>query len=226
MPCSRLSKLGEGFKRLQNLKSMNFESCEFLTKTPNISGIPNLQSLNLEDCTSLVEVRPSVGFHDKLADLSLVRCRNLTLFPIIKSKSLEVLNLEDCRRLETFPEIGGKMDSLRCMFLSGSGVKELPASIAYLISLEFLDLRSCEILTKLPSSIYELEHLNHIFLQGSRKLVTFPNKVKSEVLGSAVSHPLALPGLEAFTLEGSNLSEINFLRTVDCVSTLSTLDLT
>ncbi|ONH91395.1 hypothetical protein PRUPE_8G111500 [Prunus persica] len=226
MPCSRLSQLGEGFKRLQNLKSMNFESCEFLTKTPNISGIPNLQSLNLDDCTSLVEVHPSVGFHDKLVDLSLVRCYNLTLFPIIQSKSLQVLNLEDCRRLETFPEIGGKMDSLRCMFLSGSGFKELPASIAYLISLEFLDLRNRENLTNLPPSIYELEHLNHVCLQGSRKLVTFPNKVKSEVLGSAVSHPLALPRLEAFTLEGSNLSEINFLRTLDCVSTLSALDLT
>ncbi|CAB4290401.1 unnamed protein product [Prunus armeniaca] len=180
MPRSRLSQLGEGFKRLQNLKSMNFESCEFLTQTPNISGIPNLQSLNLDDCTSLVVVHPSVGCHDKLVDLSLVRCHNLTLFPIIKSKSLEVLNLEDCRRLETFPEIGGKMDSLRCMFLSGSGVKELPASIAYLISLVFLDLRSCENLTNLPPSIYELEHLNEIDLRGSRKLVTFPNKVESE----------------------------------------------
>ncbi|XP_021824902.1 TMV resistance protein N-like, partial [Prunus avium] len=189
MPCSRLSQLGEGFKRLQNLKSMNFESCEFLTKTPNISGIPNLQSLNLDYCTSLVEVHPSVGFHDKLVDLRLESCHNLTLFPIIKSKSLEVLNLEDCRRLETFPEIGGEMDSLRCLFLSGSGVKELPASIACLISLEFLDLRSCENLTNLPPSVYELEHLNHICLQGCRKLVTFPNKMKAEVLGSAESLP-------------------------------------
>ncbi|CAL8176290.1 unnamed protein product [Prunus armeniaca] len=225
MPCSRLSQLGEGFKRLQNLTSMNFESCEFLTKTPNISGIPNLQSLNLGYCTSLVEVHPSVGLHDKLVDLSLKSCHNLTLFPIIKSKSLEFLNLQDCRRLETFPEIGGKMDSLRHMFLRGSGIKELPASIAYFISLEYLDISICENLTNLPPSIYELEHPNHICLQGSRKLVTFPNKVKSEVLGSAVSHPLALPSLEEFILEGSNLSEFNFLWNLDCVSTLSVLDL-
>ncbi|CAL2278869.1 unnamed protein product [Prunus armeniaca] len=225
MPHSRLSQLGEGFKCSQNLTSMNFKSCEFLTKTPNISGIPNLQFLNLDDCTSLVEVHPSVGFHDKLLEVSFVRCHNLTLFPIIKSKSLEVLNLQDCRRLETFPEIGGKMDSLREMLLSGSGIKELPASIAYLISLEFLDISRCENLTNLPPSIYELEQLNYIFLQRSRKLVTFPNKMKSEVLGSAVSHTLALPSLEEFSLEGSNLSEFNFLRTLDCVSTLSVLDL-
>ncbi|CAL2278875.1 unnamed protein product [Prunus armeniaca] len=174
MPCSRLSQLGEGFKRLQNLTSMNFGSCEFLTKTPNISGIPHLQSLNLDHCTSLVEVHPSIGFHDKLLNLSLKSCHNLTLFPIIKPKSLEVLNLEYCRRLETFPEIGGKVDSLHCMFLRGSGIKELPALIAYLI----------------------------------------------------ISHPLALPSLRQFILEGSNLSEFNFLCTLDCVSTLSVLDLT
>ncbi|ONH91384.1 hypothetical protein PRUPE_8G111200 [Prunus persica] len=225
MPYSRLSQLGEGFKRLQNLTSMNFKSCEFLTKSPNISGIPNLQSLNLDDCTSLVEVHPSVGFHDKLVKLSLQSCHNLTLFPIIKSKSLEVLYLVYCRRLETFPEIGGKMDSLRHLFLCGSGIKELPASIAYLVSLEFLDISICENLTNLPSSIYELEHLNEICLQGSRKLVRFPNKVKSEVLGSPVSHTLALPSLAEFKLEGNNLSEFNFLRTLDCVSTLNVLDL-
>ncbi|ONH91399.1 hypothetical protein PRUPE_8G111900 [Prunus persica] len=187
MPCSRLSQLGEGFKRLQNLTSMNFRSCELLTKTPNISGIPNLQSLNLDYCRSLVEVHPSVGFHDKLVDLSLMCCHNLTLFPIIKSKSLEVLNLQFCRRLETFPDIGGKMDSLRYMFLHGSGIKELPASIVYLINLELLHLSSCENLTNLPPSIYELEHLNRICLRRSRKLVTFPNKVKSEDYVSTLS---------------------------------------
>ncbi|BBH09487.1 Putative disease resistance TIR-NBS-LRR class protein [Prunus dulcis] len=187
MPCSRLSQLGEGFKRLQNLTSMNFRSCELLTKTPNISGIPNLQSLNLDYCRSLVEVHPSVGFHDKLVDLSLMCCHNLTLFPIIKSKSLEVLNLQFCRRLGTFPDIGGKMDSLRYMFLHGSGIKELPASIVYLINLELLHLSSCENLTNLPPSIYELEHLNRICLRRSRKLVTFPNKVKSEDYVSTLS---------------------------------------
>ncbi|CAL2278850.1 unnamed protein product [Prunus armeniaca] len=43
MPRSYMSGLGEGFKSLANLKSINLESCQFLTKFPDASGFPYLK---------------------------------------------------------------------------------------------------------------------------------------------------------------------------------------
>ncbi|XP_062026674.1 uncharacterized protein LOC133742965 [Rosa rugosa] len=55
MPNSHISRLGQGFKNLQNLKSLSFESCKFLIEVPDLSGMfPNLDMLNLSFCTEIV----------------------------------------------------------------------------------------------------------------------------------------------------------------------------
>ncbi|KAI5314391.1 hypothetical protein L3X38_043567 [Prunus dulcis] len=242
MPCSRLSQLGEGLKRLQNLKSVNLENCQFLTKTSNFYGIPNLEFLNLDGCTSLVHVDPSVGFLKKLIRLSLKGCCKLTiLLRSIDLKSLESIYLSGCRKLENFPEIEGKMESLTWMDISHTAIKELPSSIGYLTGLKTLLLLGCENLTNLPGSIYDMKQLKVFYLRGCPKLVAFPNQSTSEVSTSAENVPsvlpaninvspdscgsLLLPNLEELDVKGGNLSEINFLGTLHCASTLFRLDL-
>ncbi|KAH0977681.1 hypothetical protein GBA52_027400 [Prunus armeniaca] len=231
MPRSRILRLDLEFK---SLKFINLEHSEFLRKTPDFSGVPNLEKLNLDYCTSLVELHPSAGFLHKLVELSLTGCRSLTLFPrIVNLKSLLELNLGGCISLENFPEIKGKMESLKYLDLSETSIKELPSSsIQHFTHLKTLSLRGCENLTNLPCSIYELKHLETITVRKCSKLVSFPKMAKSEDSRSAESlvtlqgGNLAFPKLSRFYVGGSNLSDIaDFLLTLDCMTTLTRLDL-
>ncbi|XP_062029615.1 TMV resistance protein N-like [Rosa rugosa] len=183
MPNSHISRLGQGFKNLQNLKSLSFENCKFLTEVPNLAGMfPNLEMLNLSFCTSLAELHPSVGFLDKLVKFNIRNCYNLKMFPrIVNMKSLQDLDLRNCKRLENFPQIVGRMESLTTMNLAGSAIKELPSSIGYnLFNLQSLYLGKCKNLTNLPLSIYEMKRLEFLILVDCRKLVLppFPKKVE------------------------------------------------
>lgn len=160
------------------MKSINFCSCKFLKRIPDFSGIPNLLYslyLNLNYCKSLVEVHPSVGFLKKLVHLTAEKCSSLVMFPRrLSLRSLETFLLGGCRKLKNFPEIAGTMESLKCITLSGTAIRELPSSIGCLSGLQELNLNKCEDLINLPCSIYELEHLQYLFLDSCPKLVAFP----------------------------------------------------
>ncbi|XP_016650458.1 PREDICTED: TMV resistance protein N-like [Prunus mume] len=207
MPRSRILRLDLEFK---SLKFLNLERSKFLRKTPDFSGVPNLETLNLDDCTSLVELHPSAGFLHKLVKLRLMGCRSLTLFP----------------------EIKGKMESLKYLYLAYTSIKELPSSsIRHFTRLEEMNLTGCENLTNLPFSIYELKHLVSISVMKCSKLVSFPKMEKSEDSRSAESlvtlqgGNLAFPKLSRFYVGRSNLSDIADLLTLDCMTKLTTLDL-
>ncbi|PRQ33606.1 putative leucine-rich repeat domain, L domain-containing protein [Rosa chinensis] len=239
---------------MENLKSLNLRECKFLTHSPDLSGSPNLEFLDLSYCTSLKKVHPSVGSLKKLVRLNLFYCSNLVRLPgKVNWRSLRFITLAGCTRLESFPEIEGEMKYMTSLWLNDTAIKSLPSSIGYLINLQELWLQHCGNLTDLPCSIYELQNLKHVWLSECRKLVTFPNKVDSEVLPtySKVSHDncdslskrkrrsegssldpepdtefnLALPWLRRFSASGSNLSNIDFLASLDCASTLEELDL-
>lgn len=151
------------------------ESCPFLQAIPSFSEFPNLKELNLNNCTSLVEVDDSAVYHENLVVLSLAGCYNLSVFPrTIALKSAREINLSGCRMLNTFPEIGGEMESLTCLDLSRTAITELPSSITFLSRLEDLKLSECENLIYLPPCIYELHHLSQLDLHNCSELVTFP----------------------------------------------------
>ncbi|KAL6179601.1 hypothetical protein ACLB2K_051114 [Fragaria x ananassa] len=226
MPNSRISRLGQGLKNMQNLKSLSFESCKFLTEVPDLSGrFPYLERLNLNSCASLVELHPSVGFLDKLVRFYLKDCCNLKMFPrIVNMKSLREITFGGCKSLENFPEIVGRMESLTSMTLSGTAIKEVPSSIGYhLFNLHDLYLQQCENLTTLPLSIYELQHLWNLELTGCPKLELTPFSNKVEY--SNISHygNFAFPSLMLFRRGGCNISDCGFLVTLGCAPILNTL---
>ncbi|KAM5574057.1 TMV resistance protein N-like, partial [Rosa sericea] len=256
MPNSRISRLGQGLKNLQNLKSLSFRSCKFLREFPDLSGMfPNLERLDLNSCTSLAELHPSVGFLDKLVDFNLKDGSKLKMFPkIVNMKSLQNIDLRGCKRLENFPEIEGRMESLTHMNVSGTAIKEVPSSIGHhLFNLQIFSLQKCENLSNLPLSIFELQKLVYFELTGCPKLVLpFPNKVKYCEVPAPTSNSkisryskatssekeshsdsdgadddqgnLAFPSLEYFDAGGCNISNCDFLMTLGCASTLDTLN--
>ncbi|XP_061990786.1 disease resistance protein RPV1-like isoform X2 [Rosa rugosa] len=167
MPRSRITVLGDGYKHLINLTSINLSGCEYLTKVSDLSGSPNLQRLNLNFCESLVEVHPSVGFLDKLEHLSLNSCSRLETFPTeISWKSMRELWLHWCGRLENFIKIVHKMESIKTLDLWGSGIKELQSWIGCCISLEVLMLNGTSI-KQLPLTIGNLTSLRKLDLFGT-----------------------------------------------------------
>ncbi|ONI21273.1 hypothetical protein PRUPE_2G057100 [Prunus persica] len=174
MPCSHIRQLdGFNFKHLSKLTTMNLMGCQFLEKIPDLSGIPNIKYLDLTNCTRLVEVHGSVGFLDKLVELDLSGCVKLMRFgTTLRLKSLEELCLVGCETLESFPEIEVEMESLWCLDISGSGVRELPPSIAYLTGLRLLDLRGCFNLTRFAT--LRLKSLENLDLRNCKSLESFP----------------------------------------------------
>jgi hypothetical protein len=60
---------------------MDFTKCEFLRNFPDVSRISNFEKLRLDCCKNLIEVHDSVGFLDKLVELSFEAFSNLSNFP-------------------------------------------------------------------------------------------------------------------------------------------------
>ncbi|CAN6697415.1 unnamed protein product [Malus baccata var. baccata] len=219
MPYSGIRQL-KGFKNLAKLTSMNLSGCEFLKRIPDLSGSPNLRDLNLSNCKSLVEVEDSIGFLDKLEDLSLRGCSKLMKFATkLGLRSLQVLSLCECTRLETFPEIEeGKMESLWYLDIEKSGIRKLPSSFAYLTGLGTLKGNGCENLTNTSLRHY----INVDFLECS-KLVTESQLLSTDSDDNCIT--LAFPKLHYLGFRGCNLSESDFLVPFNCWSTLAELDL-
>ncbi|TQD93664.1 hypothetical protein C1H46_020668 [Malus baccata] len=141
---SGIKELPSSIAYLTGLESLYAYGCE-LQKILDLSGCPNIERMELRDCRSLVEVDDSVGFLDKLKWMDLTGCSQLTRFATrLGSRSLSSLDLGGCRRLESFPEIEGKMESLWHLNIEESGIRELP-SIAYFPELRELNAGDCDL---------------------------------------------------------------------------------
>ncbi|KAI9086121.1 hypothetical protein K1719_031842 [Acacia pycnantha] len=166
LPCSPF-RLEEPFKRFECLTCMNFSHCEFITEVPDMSQFQSLRRLLLEECKNLIKIHHSVGYLSMLIDLDVSGCVKLTGFPHeINMPSLQVIYLGNCKSLDYFPNIVGKMDALKEVWLEDTSIKELPPSFENLVGLEGLNLSYCRSLRELPSSLFTLENLDWLELEG------------------------------------------------------------
>ncbi|KAK3431492.1 hypothetical protein EUGRSUZ_E03077, partial [Eucalyptus grandis] len=167
VPSSHIRQLGGNSQNFRKLKSIDFSGCKSLVSIPDLSSAPNMEELTIGGCESLVEVHPSVGDLVKLKVLSVICCSNLINFPnTLRTKSLQILHLFRCYKLEKFPDIDGKMEHLKELRLFDTAIKELPSSIENLVSVKLIDLSYCENLMRLPSQICELKNLEHFLSYG------------------------------------------------------------
>ncbi|KAG2668400.1 hypothetical protein I3760_15G158800 [Carya illinoinensis] len=171
MPGSLIRPIRLEFK---NLTIMDFSDCEFLTKISDSSSCPNLKEMHLNYCRNLIEVHDSVGFHDKLSELSLDECSNLKSFPRrLQLRSLRFLSLRGCSRLQNFPEIECQIQYLRVIDLKGTAIEELPSSIEHVTGLVHLILEDCVNLKHLPSCLLQWKSLLWLVLDDCPNIVNF-----------------------------------------------------
>ncbi|KAK3438905.1 hypothetical protein EUGRSUZ_C03467 [Eucalyptus grandis] len=223
---SSIRILGKEFKLFRNLRSVNFSYCVLLRKIPDLSSLPNLESLDLQECTKLVEVHQSLGHLAKLVYLNFLNCCNLSRFPSsLKAKSLENLILRGCSKLSRFPDILVRVKRLKTLALHETAIEELPSSLTNLVELEELCLSDCVDLKNLPCSIYTLQHLERIFVDGCSQLTKFLECVCGSSDCTNVSLPLALPSVINLNVQRCSLPELSFLKNLHCMSSLTILDL-
>ncbi|KAM5552768.1 hypothetical protein ABKV19_025136 [Rosa sericea] len=223
--CKNLTTLPCSIYELQNLEILKVSGCSKFVTFPEIKGKMNsLKKLYLKG-SDIIELHPSIGNLIWLDELDLDDCKNLTTLPcsIYELQNLEILKVSGCSKFVTFSEIKGKMNSLKKLYLKGSGITELHPSIGNLIGLDELDLDGCEDLTTIPCSIYELQNLEILNVSRCSNLVTFPTK-------ASISHDhdggsLVLPKLRVLIINGCNLSTAGFIGSLDCLETLTKLDL-
>ena len=160
--CSKLEILPSRLM-LRSLKDFNLSYCERLEKFPAICA-PNLESLNISYCKNLIEVHESVGDLHKLLYWYLHSCIKLEILPSrLQLRSLDVLDLDDCRRLEKFPDIHPEMKYLQHLYMGNSGIREWPSSLTHLTKgLSWLSLSNNENLGNFLHSPNKLQLLEEI----------------------------------------------------------------
>ncbi|KAM3308360.1 hypothetical protein P3S67_010104 [Capsicum chacoense] len=178
MTFSSLVEIFKEPKAFDKLTILNLSFSGSLLRTSNFCDTPNLQKIILKSCVSLVEIHPSVGNLRKLKFLNMENCKSLNSFPSsIQMESLESFSLSGCEKLEKFPEIRGNMELLSELLLAHTALWELPSSIGLLSGISLLDLRSCENLVRLSSSVCEMRNLKILIVKGCSRFANFPENL-------------------------------------------------
>ncbi|KAG7964423.1 hypothetical protein I3843_09G169800, partial [Carya illinoinensis] len=235
--CQSKIKQFERIKVCENLRAVNFSCCEYLTCIPDVSMMANLESLDLLGCRNLVEVHESVGFLKKLFRLDVINCSKLRRLPSLKLPCLESLYVLTGTSMERFPDIVVEIPRLREINFINSPIQEFPSSIEYLIGLERITVRSCKNFKDLPKSISKLPRLRYLCLRCCTNFEKFPKSSSSSStsLGwlawskrnktQGMSLSVGFPALEILIISYCNLAEVDFLKSLHCLSTLKLLDL-
>ncbi|XP_027908548.1 TMV resistance protein N-like [Vigna unguiculata] len=125
---------------LERLKFINLSHSKLLSKTPDFSKLPNLERVILKDCPNLYEVHHSIGDLPNLLILNLKDCTCLRNLPVIKSKSLRVLILSGCLKIDKLEEDIVQMESLTTLKADNTNLKQVPFSIIRFKKIGFISL--------------------------------------------------------------------------------------
>ncbi|KAG7604976.1 Toll/interleukin-1 receptor homology (TIR) domain superfamily [Arabidopsis thaliana x Arabidopsis arenosa] len=212
LPYSEIERLWDGVKDTPVLKWVDLNHSSKLCSLSGLSKAQNLQRLNLEGCTSLESLRDANLM--SLKTLTLSNCSNFKEFPLIPEslealyldgtsisqlpdnvgnlKRLVLLNMKDCKLLETIPTCVGELKALQKLVLSGcSKLKEFPEinkssskillldgtsikTMPQLPSVQYLCLSRNDHLIYLPAGINQVSQLTRLDLKYCTKLTYVP----------------------------------------------------
>ncbi|XP_018445314.1 disease resistance protein TAO1 isoform X2 [Raphanus sativus] len=151
---SKLNKLWEGVRPLQNLKWMDLSHSSDLKELPDLSTATKLLSLDLSYCTSLVELHSSVGNATNLLILNIEYCNNLVEIPssVENIPNLKIF-LAGCSSLVSLPSCIWNISSLRTFNLDNFSSLVQSPLMWNAKNFQRLDLSGCSSLKKLPPII-------------------------------------------------------------------------
>lgn len=121
---------------------------------------PTLKRLFLANIPSLVELPCSFSNLKNLDYLGITDCINLETLPTgINFQNLCDLNLTGCTRLRTFPDISTNISYL---FLTRTGIEEVPWWIKNFCRLEYLFMHGCNKLQCVSLHLSKLKRLHSV----------------------------------------------------------------
>ncbi|XP_040935111.1 TMV resistance protein N [Gossypium hirsutum] len=240
LKCSRNLVKTPDFRMVPNLESLVLEGTGIADFHPSIRFLRRLKLLNLRNCKSLRSFPSKIG-KESLETLILSGCSNIKWIPEVVGemeclkklhldgtginelpssighlRSLVLLNLKDCCKLENLPSSIGGCEFLTTLVLSGcSKLENLPENLQQIKSLEKLDLSGTATTTP-PSFIFHMKNLKFLSFRGSKGP---PPRVRAywPFISSATKSPswncttLRLPAILSglSTLKELNLSDCN-----------------
>ncbi|XP_017641118.2 TMV resistance protein N-like [Gossypium arboreum] len=239
LKCSRNLVKTPDFGMVPNLESLVLEGTGIADFHPSIRLLRRLKLLNLRNCKSLRSFPSKIG-RESLETLILSGCSNIKWIPEVVGemkcskklhldgtdinelpssighlRSLVLLNLKDCCKLENLPSSIGGCEFLTTLVLSGcSKLENLPENLQQIKSLEKLDLSGIAI-TRPPSFIFHMKNLKFLSFRGCKGP---PSRVRAywPFISSAKKGPswdcmsLRLPAIL------SGLSTLKELDLIDC----------
>ncbi|KFK37813.1 hypothetical protein AALP_AA3G032600 [Arabis alpina] len=237
MSFSKLKKLWEGIKPLQNLKWINLDYSKDLKKLPNLSTAINLEELKLNGCLSLVKLPSSIGNATNLQELNLVGCSSLVKLPswIENATNFQKLNLAWCSSLVELPSSIGNINLQELNLKRCSSLVKLSSFILDATNLQELNLEGCSSLVELPSSIGNATNLQELNLEWCTSLVELPSSIGNatnlqelnlEWCSSLVELPSSIGNLHKLTkLNLRMCSKLEVIPTNITLESLKELDL-
>ncbi|XP_024371770.1 probable disease resistance protein At1g61300 isoform X2 [Physcomitrium patens] len=173
LKCKGLVSIPDCVCSLPRLKSLTI-SCPTLVSLPALDRLPNLVSLIILDCYDLETLPTSFGRKDgfpALVNFELRECDKLAWVPELEDGAmpcLKYLHLRDLDKFDTLPQSVAKLKilqtlDLRCCY----NLKHLEhehLSFDSFPNLVELDVRWCQSLSELPSSLAFLPHFRSLIM--------------------------------------------------------------
>ena len=145
---------------------MDLSECQNLAEISDLSKATNLKSLKLNYCECLVMLPSTIGNLQKLELLEMKECTALEVLPNgVNLSSLEIVNLNGCTRLRSFPQISR---SIKELYLNDTATEEVPCCIENFSRLAVLTMRGCKRLKNISPNIFKLTSLKYVDFQDCR----------------------------------------------------------
>ncbi|KAJ9158983.1 hypothetical protein P3X46_024519 [Hevea brasiliensis] len=160
----------------KNLVELQISSSKLRQLWNGDEHLENLISLDLFGSEDLIRIPDLPKTAPNLEVLKLSYCRSLTEIPSLQNLSkLTQLWLNGCCEVTYCPELPC---SIKFLTLEGTGIEQLPSSIEHLTQLDHLPLEGCKRLVSIPSGISELKCLITLVLGECSNLTSLPESIK------------------------------------------------